>query len=134
MTETTMFREIVTKLHPDNNLYATSHEQELLRKSIEAHHSGNRYEIKRIYNEIMVKHTSVSVYRRNVSLMDYLRSNGIEVIDKRSKGGCLWAVGTEREIGRIIREACNKYNAYGRFCGGGRATHYRNAWFTTCAC
>ncbi len=135
MTETRMFREIVTILHPDNNPYATTHEMDLLRRSIEAHQSGNIYEIKCIYTEITTRSTAVSVESwTNISLFDYLRNLGIEVIDKRSKGGCLWAVGTEREIGRTIREACRKYNVTGCFCGGGRATKYRPGWYTTCAC
>lgn len=60
----------------------------------------------------------------------FFESKNLEVIDKRSFGGCLWVVGSKPEIQEIITEACEKYNVTGAYCGGGRATGYRNAWYT----
>ena len=55
---------------------------------------------------------------------------GLEVIDKRYKGGALWVIGTEEEIGDIIDEAVDRFNVYGNYCNGGKTTKYRPAWWT----
>lgn len=66
------------------------------------------------------------------TLKAFFESKGLEVIDKRSSGGCLWVVGSKTRIHSIITEACIKYNITGAYCGGGKATSYRDAWFTKC--
>ena len=64
------------------------------------------------------------------SLFDFLTGKGLEVIDKRPSGGCLWVVGTEEKIGGIIRVAELLFSITGVYCSGGRATGYRPGWYT----
>lgn len=65
-----------------------------------------------------------------MGLADFFKDMGLEVIDKRYKGGALWVIGTEEEIGNIIDEAVDRFNVYGNYCNGGKATKYRPAWWT----
>ena len=65
------------------------------------------------------------------SMKDYFKSKGLEVIDKREHGGCLWVVGDEAKLKPYLQEVAKLYNAYGKF-GAGRATSQRRGWFTRC--
>lgn len=65
------------------------------------------------------------------SLVGYFKENGLEVIDKRGSGGCLWAIGDEKELKLYTDEAKSKFGAYGNF-GAGKATSQRRGWFTKC--
>ena len=65
-----------------------------------------------------------------MTLVEYLEYRGLEVIDKRGYGGCLWVVGTEDEIGNVIDDAKEIFEVGGTYCGGGRATSYRPGWFS----
>ena len=61
----------------------------------------------------------------------YFESCGLETVDKRVSGGCLWVVGSENEISKYVDFACKKYKLEGQYWpGGGKATGYRDAWFT----
>ena len=62
----------------------------------------------------------------------FLESKGLEVIDKRAAGGCLWVVGDKAKIASVITEAGKLYGAYGNYSGGGKATKNRPGWFTKC--
>ena len=67
------------------------------------------------------------------TLIEFFKMNGLEVIDKRDKGGCLWVVGSKNEIDGIVRQACKMFYAGGNYApNGGRATGHRTAWFTQC--
>ncbi len=70
-------------------------------------------------------------YKSNVDLIVFFNDYGLEVIDKRNKGGALWVLGTEEEIGDIIDEAVARYDVHGKYSDGGRATKYRPAWWTS---
>lgn len=63
------------------------------------------------------------------TLVSFFKSKGLNVVDKRPKGGCLWVIGSEAEIGAIIQEACKRYHIGGHY-GSGRAIGYKNGWFT----
>ena len=65
-----------------------------------------------------------------MTLVEYLEYRGLEVIDKRNYGGCLWVVGTEGSIGEAINDAKEIFEIGGTYCGGGRATSYRPGWFS----
>lgn len=65
-------------------------------------------------------------------LKGFLESKGLEVIDKRAAGGCLWVVGDKAKIASVITEAGKLYGAYGNYSGGGKATKNRPGWFTKC--
>ena len=65
-----------------------------------------------------------------LSLSGFLEKNGIGVVDKRSRGGCLWAIGG-KQIAPILNETKKNYGALWTYCEkGGYATGYRSAWFT----
>ncbi|MFE4525383.1 hypothetical protein ACFRCQ_25290 [Cytobacillus firmus] len=62
------------------------------------------------------------------SLESYLTSKNLEIIDNRSKEGCLWVVGG-KELEPIFNELKNK-NIFFRFASnGGKATNRKKAWF-----
>lgn len=54
------------------------------------------------------------------SLVRYFKENGLEVIDKRGSGGCLGAIGDEKELKLYTDEVKSKFGAYGYF-GAGKA-------------
>ena len=62
-------------------------------------------------------------------LADFFKSNGLEVIDKRANGGCLWVVGTQDELEPYLSKAKELYGATGSFASG-RATKQRMGWYT----
>lgn len=69
----------------------------------------------------------------NQMLADFFADKGCEVIDKRIKGGCLWVVGSERELSAYVKAAEKKFGVLnGKYSvNGARATSYRSAWYTT---
>lgn len=63
-------------------------------------------------------------------LIDYLKSKGIETIDKRPKGGALWIVG-DQSLEPIIQEMKQKFGARWIYKPeGGMATKRRPSWYT----
>ena len=65
-----------------------------------------------------------------LNLSGFLGKNGVETIDKRSRAGCLWAIGG-KQISPILNESRKIYGALWTYCEkGGYATGYRSAWFT----
>lgn len=67
------------------------------------------------------------------NLTAFLKSKGLEVIDKRSKGGALWVVGG-KELDPILKETRKLFGALWTFSqNGGGATGHRTSWFTKCA-
>lgn len=75
------------------------------------------------------KSTSTNTSGNAKTLIDFFKSKGLKVIDKRPNGGCLWVIGSESEIGSIVREACRKFHVGGNY-GSGRATGQKSGWFT----
>ena len=66
----------------------------------------------------------------NLSLTQYLRTKGLEVIDNRDAKGALWVIGG-RDIKPILDETKNKYGAlWIESKNGGTATRHRPAWYT----
>lgn len=66
----------------------------------------------------------------DIGLAEFMRQRGIEIIDKRPKGGALWAVG-DKSIGKTLSEGFSKYGARWSYCEkGGMATHHMPGWFT----
>ena len=66
------------------------------------------------------------------NLAGYLKSKGIEIVDKRSKGGALWAVGG-KELDTLLNATRKEYGALWTFCkNGGSSTGGRASWFTKC--
>jgi hypothetical protein len=63
-------------------------------------------------------------------LVTFLKSKGIEVIDKRDKGGALWMVG-DKSLDPIVQETKRKFGALWIFkAEGGMATERRPSWYT----
>ncbi len=66
------------------------------------------------------------------NLVAFLKNKGLEVIDKRSKGGALWVVGG-KELDPILKETRRLFGALWIYSqNGGSATGYRTSWFTKC--
>ena len=63
-------------------------------------------------------------------LKSFLEQRGLEVVDKRKRGGALWVVGGQ-EISPVLKELRPKRIYFTFAKNGGRATKYRPAWFTT---
>lgn len=67
------------------------------------------------------------------TLKVFFKEKGLEVIDKRAAGGCLWVVGEKDKLMPHIKEAGKLFGAYGNYSAkGGRATKNRAGWFTMC--
>lgn len=66
------------------------------------------------------------------SLASYLKEKGLEVIDKRAKGGALWVIG-DKSIYPSLADTKEKYGALWMFSEkGGNASKHRPAWFSQC--
>ncbi len=64
------------------------------------------------------------------SLTGYLKSMGLEVIDKRERGGALWVIG-DKGIDPILKETRKIFGTLWTYSErGGAATRHRAAWFT----
>lgn len=67
------------------------------------------------------------------TLKSFFEEKGLEVIDKRAAGGCLWVVGEKEALVPHLKEATKLFGAYGQFSTkGGKATKHRAGWFTMC--
>ena len=73
--------------------------------------------------------TATVVKGTGSGLVDFFKSNGLEVIDKRANGGCLWVVGSQEQLEPYISKAKELYGATGSFAAG-RATKQRMGWYT----
>lgn len=75
---------------------------------------------------------SSSTEPSSTGLVTFLGKKGLEVIDKREKGGALWVIGG-KELDPIIKETRKVFGALWTFSqNGGRATGNRTSWFTKC--
>ena len=63
------------------------------------------------------------------TLVEFFNSKGLKVIDKGLNGGCLWVIGSESEIGIIVREAYEAFHVSGNY-GSGNATGQKRGWLT----
>lgn len=63
------------------------------------------------------------------TLVDFFKSKGLEIVDKRPNGGCLWVIGNENEIGLVVREACRKFHVGGNY-GTEKEICQKQGWFT----
>lgn len=77
-----------------------------------------------------VEKEAPSSSQTSIGLAGYLEAKGLEVIDKRDKGGALWVVGG-KELDPIIKETRKTHGALWTYsANGGRATGNRTSWFT----
>lgn len=72
---------------------------------------------------------SVSQTTLGTDLASFFREFDLEVIDKRSKGGCLWVIGDEQDLEEYIEFAEKEYGVTGGFASG-KATGGRVGWYT----
>ena len=63
---------------------------------------------------------------KGISLKIFFESKGLKTIDLRGENGCLWVLGSQKDIGHIVSEAIEKYVVSGGFSSG-RATGYKPA-------
>ena len=90
----------------------------------------------KIYNkEIALKNGTLSIITdsgkklKATDLKGYFTQNGLETVDKRIHGGSLWVIGERDKLEPYIKVANSVYGASGAY-GRGKATDYRNGWFT----
>jgi very-short-patch-repair endonuclease len=62
-------------------------------------------------------------------LLAFLRSKGVEIVDKRSVGGALWIVGGS-ELWPLVKELGQKRIQFNFVLQGTKSTGYRPAWYT----
>jgi len=65
----------------------------------------------------------------HMNLVEYFRSRGLEVIDKRPSGGALWIVGG-LELMNLLRQLADQGTTFRFAAKGGQATRERPAWWT----
>jgi len=88
--------------------------------------SGTKEEVKLPHEKVSPTSTSDS----KSSLYDYLSKLGLEVLDKREKGGALWLVGG-KELDPIVKETRKLFGALWTFSEkGGTATKHKPGWYT----
>lgn len=63
------------------------------------------------------------------ALVDTLRGRGIELIDKRHLGGCLWVVSTDGQTAQAVCSLADKKYKFGFSQRGGKTTNGRAAWW-----
>ena len=64
-------------------------------------------------------------------LKEYFEDNGLEVVDLRRSGGCLWVVGDAKSIGKYVKEAGKLFGAFGSYAKGSKIGN-RVGWWTKC--
>ncbi|ARK30103.1 AAA domain-containing protein [Halalkalibacter krulwichiae] len=69
-------------------------------------------------------------FNQSPTLKSYLKSEGFEVIDKRSKGGALWII-EEEALTPIIQQLKRQGIEFTYSKNGGLATKQKSAWFTS---
>ena len=78
----------------------------------------------------MLEAPPTHLHSKNASvLIDYFKSKGLNIIDLRDKGGCLWVLGDKSKIGRFVDEAIRRYHITGGYSSG-RSTGNKPAWWT----
>lgn len=84
----------------------------------------------RVASGTITKDTNSKQTGAESELVTFLKSKGIEVIDKRDKGGALWMVG-DKSLDPIVQETKRKFGALWIFkAEGGMATKRRPSWYT----
>ena len=83
-----------------------------------------------VNSDVLPKTNIATVTPKAQTLKDYFLANGLNVIDKRPSGGCLWVIGNEASIQRYTDEASKAFEISGCFCDGGKATNYKRSWYT----
>lgn len=109
----------------DENLYKLEGEKPIINPTL------RRYMEKPATSVVVNPEKPISMNTSGLS--DFLKSKGLEVIDKRPKGGALWVVG-DKSIDPILKESREKFGALWTFCQkGGMATRNRTSWYTKSA-
>lgn len=64
-----------------------------------------------------------------VPVTEFLKAEGLEYIDKRSKGGVLWVL-VGKEAGKVLNQLSNSGVRFTFSEKGGKASHHQPAWYT----
>lgn len=76
-----------------------------------------------------VLNKNVKIEKKPSTLIEFFKSKGFKTIDKRTLGGALWVLGSKEELKNVVLEAEKIFKVYGYY-GSGRATSYKQAWWT----
>jgi predicted peroxiredoxin len=75
-------------------------------------------------------HSGKTLFSESESLLSFLKSQGLEVIDKRPYNGALWVVGGN-ELQHLMIQLKKAGVNFVFTDRGGRASRHRPAWYTT---
>ena len=65
------------------------------------------------------------------SLVAYFESNGIDIVDKRKAGGCLWIIGEKEHLRPYVEKAKELFSITDGGYAKGRAIGGRCGWYTS---
>ena len=71
-----------------------------------------------------------NVHKLPNTVKEFFEQAGLEVVDMRSKKGCLWVVGEKEEIDDIVKKAVKNFGINGAYSSSSKALGYRPGWYT----
>ena len=71
-----------------------------------------------------------NAHKLPISVKEFFKQAGLEVVDMRSKKGCLWVVGEKEEIDDIVKKAVKNFGINGAYSSSSKALGYRPGWYT----
>ena len=63
------------------------------------------------------------------AVKQFFEENGLEVIDKRNKGGRLWVIGEKKDIREVVNQAIAEFKISGKYMAS-KEIGNRNGWCT----
>ena len=80
-----------------------------------------------LVNKILGKTEQKPTEKREDNLLGYLKNAGVDVNDKREKGGALWISGSKAKLDPVMKETQKRFGAFWHY------SEKRNGYFTMCA-
>ena len=71
-----------------------------------------------------------NAHKLPITVKEFFEQAGLEVVDMRSKKGCLWVVGEKEEIDDIVKKAVKNFGINGAYSSSSKALGYRPGWYT----
>ena len=71
-----------------------------------------------------------NAHKLPITVKEFFEQAGLEVVDMRSKKGCLWVVGEKEEIDDIVKKAVKYFGINGAYSSSSKALGYRPGWYT----
>ena len=74
-----------------------------------------------------------NAHKLPITVKEFFEQAGLEVVDMRSKKGCLWVVGEKEEIDDIVKKAVKNFGINGAYSSSSKALGYKPGWYTKSA-